>query len=185
VSETKVPQVITGDGYGLGSETTLIIPRGNPGLQPMRIDMTDIYRIIGRTEEIQRVTPATYGELITDFNMGMIQLNRIIGITELELKESENTLEMVSATALLERVENHLKAKNIKSSSDTREAAVVLDQEVIESTRKKDALVAISTYVAGLKHALERAYFSAKQVTEFTSKDPYLNKNAGDKRNGR
>lgn len=183
MSEDQKASVITEDGYGLGSETTLIIPRGL-NLAPIAMDMTEVYRIVSRTKEIERVTPATYGDLITDFNMGMIQLNRVIGIIEIELGEAENALEMAEATALLERVEGVLKAKNIKSSTDTREAAVKLDQEVIAATRKKDALKAIAAYVGGLKHALERAYFSAKQVTEFTSKDPYLNKNTGDRRNG-
>lgn len=184
MSEVKNPQVITEDGYGLGSETTLMIPRGNVGLTPMKMDMTEVYRIIGRTSEIERVTPATYGELVTDFNMGMIQLNRIIGIIEIELGEAENSLEMAEATALLERVETVLELKKVKSSADTREAAVKLDVEVIEATRKRDALKAISSYVGGLKHSLDRAYYSAKEVTGFTSKDPYLNKTAGDK-NGR
>lgn len=179
MSENSLPQTITEDGYGLGSETLLMIPRGTPNLPSIKMDMTEVYRIIGRTSEIERVTPATYGELVTDFNMGMIQLNRIIGIIELELGEAENWLEMAQATALLERVEERLKLKNVKSSTDTREAAVKLDPEVIEATRKRDALKAISSYVGGLKHSLDRAYYSAKEVTGFTSKDPYLNKNTG------
>lgn len=180
MSENKMPQTVLNDGYGLGSETTLQIPRGHKGLVPMTFDMTDIYRVLSRTSEIERVTPASFGELVTDFNMGMIQLNRLIGIIEIELKEAENSLDMAESIALLERVEDYLKAKNIKSSADTREAAKILDPDVQEAIRKKDALTAISEYVKGLKMAVERAYFSAKQVAEFTSHDPYLRKNAGD-----
>lgn len=167
--------------YGLGSETVLQIPRGHKGLVPIVFDMTDIYRIVGRITEIERVTPATFGELVTDFNKGMIQLNRLIGIVEIELKEAENTLDMAESVALLERVEDYLKIRGIKSSADTREAAMILDPDVQEARRRKSALLAISEYVKGLKEAIERAYFSAKQVAEFTAHDPYLNKYSGDK----
>lgn len=185
MSEDNKVQVVSQDGYGLGSETTLMVPRGNSGLPHMSFDMTEIYRIVGRTKEIERVTPATYAELITDFNVGMIQLNRLIGLIEIELNESVNNLEMTESIALLERVEDYLKSKNLKSSTDTREAAVKLDKDVQDALRRRDALKAIQSYVSGLKNSLERAYFSAKQVSDLVSRDPYLNKNAGDRKNGR
>ena len=184
MSENNTLQTITEDGYGLGSETTLHIPRGNQGLAPMMVDMTEIYRIVSRTKEIERVTPASYAELITDFNMGMVQLNRLIGLIEIEKTEAENNLEVMRSIVLLERVENYLKARNIKSSTDTREAAIMVDKDVQDAIRRKDALTAIQAYITGLKHSLDRAYFSAKQVTDLISGDPYLNKTAGD-RNGR
>lgn len=171
---------ISTDFYGLGSETSLTIPRGRDNLPPLIFDMTEIYRILARTSEIERVTPATYGQLVTEFNMGMIQLNRLVALVEIELQEAKNALDIVEATILLERVDGYLNQKGIKSSADTRKAAIILDQEYQAALHKRDALRAISEYVKGLKESLERAYFSAKQVAEFTSYDPYLPKTAGE-----
>jgi hypothetical protein len=180
MSNESKAQVVSDDGYGLGSQTTLQVPRGNKGLVPLNFDMTNVYRIVSRTEEIQRVTPASFPELITDFNMGMIELNRIIGLIEIELKEAEHTLDTVEAIAQLEKVEAFLKSKGLSSTADNRKAAVILDPDVQQATRTRDALTSILTYVNGLKASMERAYFSAKHVADLTSKDPYLNKYAGD-----
>lgn len=172
--------IITEDGHGLGSHMTLQVPRGLKGLQPLRFNMTSVYRVISRIEEIQRVTPATFPELITDFNMGMVELNRIVGLIEIELKEAENTLDMAESIALLERVDPFLKSRNIASSADTRKAAKIIDPDVQSAIRTKDAVQAILTYTVGLKASLERAYFSAKHVADMVGKDPYLNRTGGD-----
>lgn len=179
MSEDNVP-IITEDGHGLGSHKSLQVPRGLRGLSPLRFDMSNIYRVISRTEEIQRVTSASYPELITDFNIGMIELNRILGLVEIELKESENTLDMAESIAILERVEPFLKGKNIASTADTRKAAKILDTDVQNAIRNRDAIQAILTYIAGLKSSLERAYYSAKHVTDLTKNDPYMKNLAGD-----
>ncbi len=180
MSNEKNTPAITNDGYSLGSETTLQVPRGLKGLAPMVFDMTNVYRIVGRTSEIQHVTPASFPELVTDFNIGMIELNRIIGLIEIELKEASHTLDTVEAIAMLEKVEGVLKAKGLSSSADNRKAAMILDPDVQTAQRTSDALTAILSYVNGLKSVLERAYFSAKHVAEITGKDPYLQKSAGD-----
>lgn len=181
MSESNQVQTISEDGYGLGSQTSLMVPRGNKGLAPLNFNMTNVYRVVGRTEEIQRVTPASFPELVTDFNLGMIELNRIVGLIELELKESEHTLDTLEAIAQLEKTEAYLKARNLSSTADNRKAAVVLDPDVQAATRNRDAIKAILFYVSGLKDSLERAYFSAKHVAEMTGKDPYLNRYSGDK----
>jgi len=185
MSEENNSPTITEDGYGLGSSTLLQVPRGNKGLVPLTFNMSNVYRTIARTEEIQRVNPATFPELITDFNVGMIELNRIIGLIEIELKEAEHTLDTVEAIAMLEKVDGFLKQRNLTSTADNRKAAKVLDPDVQSATRTKDALTAISSYVYGLKQVLERAYFSAKHVAEMTGKDPYLNKTSGETRYGK
>jgi hypothetical protein len=171
---------IVPEGYGLGSSSALMLPRANKGLAPLVIDMTDVYRIVARNEEIQRVTSATYPELVTDFNRGMIQLNRIIGLIELELGEAKHNLELDGSIALLERVEVYLAKKNIKSTADAREAAKIIDPDVQRSRRTVDALKAIESYINGLKSNLLNSYFAAQHVSGISSKDPYLNKTAGE-----
>jgi hypothetical protein len=172
---------VSPDGYGLGSETSIVIPRGHAGLPPMVFDMTSIYKIVARTAEVERVVPATYAALVTDFNMGMIQLNRLVGLIDIELRESENGVDMARAIASLERVEPFLESKKIKSTADSRDAAITMDKDVQSAIRTRDALLATLAYAKGLKESLERAYFSAKQATDLISKDPYLNKTSGDR----
>jgi len=128
---------------------------------------------------VANVNVATLGPLITDFNMAMIQLNRLIGLVEHELRESENHLSIMESISLLERADKFLSERGQKSSADTRKAAVATDPEVVEATRRRDSIQAISVYVRGLKEAVERAYYSAKLIIEMKAKDPYYSKLTG------
>lgn len=184
MSDENQPLTIINPSYGLGSETSLMIPRGDKSLPAMYIEMTEVYRTISRIKEIPRVNTATYAELVTDFQTGMIQLNRILGLIELEYDEAKEALKHFKAVALLEKVEAVLAIKKIKSSQDTREAAVITDPDVIEATKRTNSLNALSRYVAGLKESLNTAYFSAQKAADFTNKDPYLNRAAGDRHSG-
>jgi hypothetical protein len=179
MSENNQSMTVSDDGYGLGTETTLNIPRGTLGLPSLQFDMSEIYRVVSRTKEVERVNVANYAMLVSEYNMGMIQINRLIGLVELELNEAQATHETVRAIAMLEKVDAYLAAKQIKSTADVREAAVMLDLDVQKARRNADALKAIKIYVAGLKESLVRAYFSAQHATEIAKNDPYLNKTTG------
>jgi hypothetical protein len=141
--------------------------------------MTEIYKAVSLTREVARVTPSNYSMLVTEYNLGMTQLNRLVGLIELELNESEATLETVSAIALLEKVEGYLASRQIKSTADVRTAAVNLDMDVQRARRTRDALKAIKIYTAGLKESLVRAYFSAQHATELLKNDPNMTKTTG------
>lgn len=167
----------------LGSGVLIQIPRGLKGIAPMPFDMKDIYRVMARTVEVKNVNPKTYGMLICDFNQARVQLNRLIGLVDIELREAKNSLNLAKSVAVLETVEDFLALKKIKSTADAREAAVTTDPEVQEAIRRHDSLTAISEYVKSLREDIDRAYFSAKQISEMTSKDPYQKRLTGEEGN--
>jgi hypothetical protein len=149
-------------------------------MQSLTFDMQEIYRVLDRTKEVANVNPSNYGMLVTDFNQVRIQVNRLIGLVDIELREASNGFNLAKAVASLETVEDFLKSKNLKSTADAREAAVLTDPEVQESLRRKDALVAISEYIKSIREDLDRAYFSAKQIAEMKATDPHQRKLTGD-----
>lgn len=167
----------------LGSETTLQIPRGLKDMPPLAFDVKDIFRVIARTNEVKNVNPASYAMLVADFNQARIQLNRLIGLIDIELREAKNGLKLTKAVSLLESADSFLLKKGLKPTADYREAAVLTDPEVQEAIRREDSLTAISEYVKSLKDDLDRAYFSAKQICEMVSKDPYAKKITGEEDN--
>ena len=167
----------------LGSETTLQIPRGLKNMPPLAFDVKDIFRVLARTQEVRNVNPVSYPSLVGDFNQARVQLNRLIGLVDIELREAKNGLKLTKAVSLLESADSFLVKKGLKPTADYREAAVLTDPEVQEAIRREDSLTAISEYVKSLKDDMDRAYFSAKQICEMVSKDPYVKRITGEEDN--
>jgi hypothetical protein len=159
---------ISDDGIGLGS-TIMTLPRGMGGLSSFQIDLTDVNRAESRIPEIVRANPLTLPDLIVEFNMALVRMSNIVSRVELELREAERAVKEAESIALLERAEDLLKAKNIKSSADTREAAVTLDHDVKDARRRYDMLKAISVFLYHKRNAIEMAYYSTKKVAEINS----------------
>lgn len=167
------------NGIGFNGNT-LIIPRGKKGLTPISIDLTEINRIESRIPEIERSTMSTLPNLVTIFIVGMGQVANVIALLELELRSAKNSLEEFRAVALLDKAEDTLKSKNIKSSADTRDAAVVLDIDVKEAKEKVDFLTAISALIYSKHSRFEYAYNGAKKVFDAYIKTPNAPQHAGD-----
>jgi hypothetical protein len=155
----------------MGSDL-LIIPRGRPGLSPLKMDLGDIRRIADRLPEIKRATAMTLADLIVDFNIGLLRLAKAISIVDLELKEAEMQYKEVKSMAILEKIELILKDKGVKSTSDTREAAMYLDPAVKEARGRMDLLTVVSTYLRDQHHAFELAYNGAKKICDIHMKSP-------------
>lgn len=164
----------------LGSRTAIMIPSGLKGVQATKFDMSDIYRVLDRCKEVATINPHNYGMFVADLNQTRQQVNRLIGLVDIELREASNGFNLAKAVASLETVEKFLAEKKIKSTADAREAAVMTDPDVQEAIRRKDALTAISEYVKSLREDMDRAYFSAKQIAEMKSKDPNQRKLTGE-----
>lgn len=161
----------------------IVIPKGKKGSEYMTVDLSAVYVVESRIPEIQRSTPVTLPELVTVFITGLLQITRIIALVELETKEAKRVLEHTKAVVLLERVEAILKEKSIKSSTDTREAAILLDPEYAEAREKYDILTAIQTFLAGKHNAIENAYHGAKKICDVFIKVPTGTMYGGDGEN--
>jgi|GEM_PF-3790032 len=148
----------------------LIIPRGRPGLPAISIDLTRIVQIENRIPEMARASAITAGELIMEFNSGLLHIARAISLVELELYDAEQALEETEAEALLDRVEKVLSFKNVKSSADTRAAALALDREVSASRSRVSGLKVTADYLRSRMKAVEYAYHGTKKILEINNR---------------
>lgn len=147
-------------------QTSLTIPRGYVPNEVMHLDIGEVNRIESRIPEIVRANPMTLTELIVDFNIALSRLSSLVARVELEMRDAERANKEAVAIALLEKVEDILKAKGIKSSADMREAVVTLDPDVKDSQQRYDILKSVSTFLSHKRSAIELAYYSAKKVNE-------------------
>lgn len=161
------------NGSDFGSQNNqLIIPRGRPGLPAISIDLTRIIQIENRIPEMARASLVTAAELIMEFNSGMLHLARAISLVELELYDAEQALEEIEAESLLDRVEKVLASKNVKSSADTRAAALAIDQEVRSARSRVSGLKVTADYLRSRMKAVEYAYHGTKKILEINNRLP-------------
>jgi len=165
--------MIIKDTFGLTSDGELIIPRGNSNMPPVAIEMRTILEAESRIEEIRRSSDKTLPDLVTVFLIALGKLANSIAVVELELREAKRLLDEAKAIALLEKAEELLKSKGIKSSADTREAAILLDPQVRECQARVDALTATQAFLYNKNALMDRAYHGAKKICDVYMKTPY------------
>ena len=136
----------------LKTSKVLTLPKGK-GQGTFNLEFNEIIKFESRLEEIRTVSPLTLPDLIVDISIALNVASSFIGQVELELKESERELEKAEAIALLDKVEDLLKAKNIKSSADTRKAQVILDEDVQRFKERVDILKAASIFLEEIGRA--------------------------------
>lgn len=168
---------ISNDNCGILSSKYIMIPRGGKGLPPLQFDLTEINEMLSRTSELERLTPLTYPEFITKVNLALIQAGRLLSLLEVEYRDAQNLLNEAEAVARLEKAEEYLRVKGVKSSADTRDAAVTLDPDVKEAAHKRDYLLSLVEWAKFLKLSLDRMYYTAKQIIELTSTVTSINSN--------
>lgn len=154
------------------TENGLVIPRGRAGLAPMEIPLKAIHDIEARIPEIQRSTPTTLPDLVTQFTIGILKMSSIMAMVDLEVRDAKRTLDHARAVANLERSEAVLKAKSVKSSADTRDAAITLDPDVQTARERLDALTAAQYFLTGKNNAIEMAYHGAKKICDIFIRTP-------------
>lgn len=156
-----------------GGTPYLLIPRGRQGLAPISLNMTMIYKVERRIEEIRIANPASMPDLVTDFNLGFIQLGKMVASIQLELAEAKMSLNEAKAVVLLDKVERILAEKRIsKSSVDIREAILALDPDVMNAQQRVHAIDACLTLLNNKLEAFEWAYQSVKKISDVQSRIP-------------
>lgn len=150
------------------NQTYLTLPKGK-GDGTFAVETTSLMRMEAKIPDIRQANPLTLPDLIVDFTLAISMAGKTIAQVEQELKEGERELEMCEAIALLERVEPLLKAKGIKSSTDTRQAQISLDKDVIAARERVDILTTTVKYLENMHKAFEMAYYSAKKICEYQS----------------
>lgn len=146
------------------SDNKLSIPRAKRGTESLIINMAEIYSIEAKIPEIRRSTMATLPDLITDFTLGVLKITNIMFGLELELRHAKRLLDSAKAVAQLEKVETVLREKNVKSSADTREAAIGEDIDVKALREIVDQLSAVQSFLEGKHSAFKMSYDGAKKI---------------------
>src|ERR1700677_914219 len=161
-----------------GSTTSLVVPRGRPGLAPLFISLSEIHKIENRIQEIRGSNPATMPDLIADFNYGYILLGKAISKVQLELSEAEIAYNEIKSITLLDKVESILEEKGIKSTADMREAELLSNSEGIEAKRRIWLLKSYMSLLTNKAKSLEMAYKGAKEINK-SSNSPNKGVTAG------
>jgi len=163
-----------------GQSASLVVPRGRNGLTPIYLDMTEVYRIEKRIQDIKIADPLSLPDLISDFNYAFVLIGKMIATVELELSEAKMSLNEARSIVMLDKVDGILKEKGVtKSSTDLREAVVTLDPSVKEANQKVAILQAYSELLYNKAKAMEMAYHGAKEVNKTQARIPDSNNYGG------
>ena len=66
------------------NETLFLVPRGNPGLTPLQLNMQTIIDAEHRVGEVAIMTPEKAPEMLATFNRAYLDLTRMLSYLELE-----------------------------------------------------------------------------------------------------
>ncbi len=134
------------------------------GKEPIIIDLSAILIAEARQEEVATVTPQRAPELLSTFNISWRDLHKIVSTLTAEKTKAEKAANVRRATLLLEVIPAKLKAMDVSSSADMREAVITLDPEHIELQDVVDELTATIEYLKGKMKFFENAYTSVKKI---------------------
>jgi hypothetical protein len=150
---------------------TLTVPDGRTG-RVLLIDVSNIYETIDRIREIPRATMMTAPELMSAFNMAMVETTRLIGIIDQQKVLAESSYREEKSVSLLTRTEDSLLKNNHKSTADLREAVVTSDPLVKDKRERSAQLEVLSEMFHNTYHDLRDALYSVKKICDVYVKLP-------------
>lgn len=145
----------------------LMVPRGTPGLEPMRLDMTMIYGAEARLRDVAIATPRTAPELMATYNEAANQLTKYISWVKYEKLRAEKELGLAKAEVIIDKLPEQvakLKESGIKPNEDFRDALVAKDQKCSEIQEKINGIEAIMSLMESKFWTFIRAFDTAKMV---------------------
>lgn len=146
------------------------VPRGTPGLEPLLLDLTPLFKAGARLEEIKTASHSKATELMVMYNQAYLAAQQIANKLEYEYQVAVNRLEETKSIILLDEMQDTLKkkglwqSKNPLGSADIREAVYNNDPRCI---RQKELILSIAAFlkqVEGFRKSFEMGYNSAKKV---------------------
>ena len=149
--------------------TSIIVPRGVPGLAPSQYDMTEIYRAEGRLREVAFIRPDSAIELQGYFNEITNQTTKYLAWIEYEILQAEKYYGLAKAEVVLDKMPEELKKykdQGIKSSEAFRDALVARDATCQARQDTLDQLVAVKTLLDNKVKSFVRAYYACQTIIE-------------------
>lgn len=145
--------------------TSLIVPRGIPGVTPLNLDMSKIYLAESRIQETKAVTPATAPELKATFNEAAAIVSKYIAWVKYEINMAEKYVGLAKAEVIIDKLPEKLKElreRGIKDNADLREALVAQDQQYQDRQNAYFALEATKCLLEAKAKSFDRAYWDCK-----------------------
>jgi len=146
------------------TETAFIVPRGDPGLAPLRLDMELVHYAESRIPEVAFVNAFKAPELLAVFNKAYLDLTKIVASLEVEMGAAELQANMRRSEVVLDVAPEVLSKRGLKTSEDLRTAVVDSDVKYIEYTRRLQTITAYRELMRGKMKSLEWAYNSVKKI---------------------
>lgn len=161
---------------------TLVIPRGLPGLAPIKLDMSKIYEVEGRIQETRYANPHTAIELTALFNEASGLASKYIAWINYEILQAEKEFDMCKAVVILDKLPEQLakiKTLGIKPNEDYRNALITKDPECQKALDVLNGLKSVREFVESKHKLFERSYYSCRNVMAQPIKYTPINTNTG------
>jgi hypothetical protein len=144
--------------------TTVTVPGPKPGEPDIVLELKDILIAESRQREVAIVTPMKAPELLSLFNEAWRNVDKLVKRLVEAQNRADHMVERRRAKLLLEHVEGVLKAANLSSTKDTRDAVITLDDEFQAAQDRVDQIQAAAEYLKGLQKSFENAFTSVKKI---------------------
>jgi hypothetical protein len=166
------------------SELTIIrIPRYDPNLPPLTIDMSEIYFALSRKDEVASVTSHKAPELLTLFNVAYLNASRILNTLQYELTATEHTIREIKAIILLDKMKSLLESygvgnsRNPLGSEDIRQAVYERDPEYKRATTLAENLSCYITQISDFRKFFQNSFDSVKKIMGSEAMGSYARQN--------
>jgi hypothetical protein len=159
--------------------TAIVCPKSDKNEAPVVIDLTNIYKIEGRIQEVAYVNNVKAPELLARFNEVYLELDQHLCMLRYEHLKAKHKSNKVRSIVLLDKVRDYLKEKglltanNKAGSEDLRNAVLDQDQEYQDSLEVLDQIKCTIELLEGKQKAFEMAFSSVKKIIG----DSYLGNN--------
>lgn len=148
----------------------MVLPRGNlQNTQPLRVDMSPLYKAEERLSEIAIINAMKAAELMGFFNEAANRATRYAGSVQYELSLAQRSLDRAKARVIMEVLPAQMakwKESGIKANEDLRTALFSLDPECENLFDRIDCLGAAIILLEGKIKSFVRAYNAARSVTD-------------------
>lgn len=148
----------------------LRVPRADPALPPLVLDLTEIYLALGRKEEVATVNNHKAPELLSLFNVAYLNASRVLNALQYELVVCEHLIRETKAIILLDRMKGILEksglanSRNPLGSEDIRQAVYEMDPEYKRATTLAENLGCYITQVTDWRKCFQNAFDSVKKI---------------------
>jgi hypothetical protein len=146
------------------TQTLLVVPRGDPSLGTLNLEMEFVYWAENRISEVATVNPHKAPELLAVFNKAWSELGKLRTKLKMELGTAQQQVNLRRGQVLLDEADGVLKGKGLATSKDLREAVVEVDSKFQELSARLHTLQVYEEWLEVKSKSLEMAYTSVKKI---------------------